>query len=94
VKEMNMKQNPAENPAFPYSVELKGPQLDPYDVDNPVESGVIRTYAFSGMTLRDYFAAKAMLGMMIRPGSINPKDDSDYAYLMADAMLKARETKW
>jgi hypothetical protein len=46
------------------------------------------------MTLRDYFAAKAMFGMIARPGSINPKADSDYAYLIADAMLKARETKW
>ena len=46
---------------------------------------------YSGMTLRDYFAAKAMQGMLA--------DDSDgyvfkscaeASYEMADAMLKAR----
>lgn len=47
-----------------------------------------------GMTLRDYFAAKAMQGILTRPGSINVNDDADFAYKMADAMLKARgETK-
>jgi hypothetical protein len=43
------------------------------------------------MTLRDYFAAKAMQGMLTRPGSINVNDDANFAYSMADAMLKARE---
>ena len=42
-----------------------------------------------GMTLRDYFAAKAMQEM------VNEYDDFDFmaqtAYAMADAMLKARE---
>ena len=42
-----------------------------------------------GMTLRDYFAAKAMQAM------VNEYDDfnmmSKYAYEMADAMMKARE---
>jgi hypothetical protein len=48
-----------------------------------------------GMTLRDYFAAKALTGMM---GSRNPntprfhpEDDAAYVYAVADAMLKARE---
>ena len=47
-----------------------------------------------GMTLRDYFAAKALTGMM---GSRNPnsprfypEDDAAYVYAVADAMLKAR----
>jgi len=44
-----------------------------------------------GMTLRDYFAAKAMQGMMVDVYA----PDCDYiaktAYAMADAMLKARE---
>jgi hypothetical protein len=44
-----------------------------------------------GMTLRDYFAAQAMQGMLPRPGSIDPKQDAEFAYKMADAMLKARE---
>lgn len=54
-----------------------------------------------GMTLRDYFAAKAMQGLISCPdwresaGEDVDMDASDYtanaAYMMADAMLKARE---
>lgn len=47
-----------------------------------------------GMNLRDYFAAKAMQGVL---ASLNPnypvqlKDFTENAYVMADAMMKARE---
>lgn len=44
----------------------------------------------SGMTLRDYFAAKAMQGILARPGSVTPREDAAMAYLMADAMLTER----
>jgi hypothetical protein len=46
----------------------------------------------TGMTLRDYFAAKAMQGMMV--DGIHENDfawASAQAYKVADAMLKARE---
>jgi hypothetical protein len=50
-----------------------------------------------GMTLRDYFAAKALAGCWAHCG---PDIDPDYedwtarrCYQMADAMLRARETK-
>jgi hypothetical protein len=43
-----------------------------------------------GMTLRDYFAAQAMNAFLSRPGSPFEKD-AEYAYKMADAMMKARE---
>jgi hypothetical protein len=46
-----------------------------------------------GMTLRDYFAAKAMQGFMANksnPLHFNPDDDARYVYAIADAMLKAR----
>lgn len=43
-----------------------------------------------GMTLRDYFAAKAMQGL-ITGGSTNPVDVAKAAYIVADAMLKERE---
>ena len=50
----------------------------------------------SGMTLRDYFAAKALMGMMAtrNPNSprFHPDDDAKYVYAVADAMLKARNT--
>jgi hypothetical protein len=45
-----------------------------------------------GMTLRDYFAAKAMEGDLI--AGVHPDDFNRCAYRayqMADAMLKARE---
>lgn len=54
-----------------------------------VINGTTRTDAY-GMSLRDYFAANAMLGLLVRPGSINTKQDAEFAYMVADAMLKAR----
>ena len=47
---------------------------------------------YNGMTLRDYFAAKAMEGEMTQ--GIHEVDFAETAarsYAMADAMLKARE---
>ncbi len=46
----------------------------------------------AGMTLRDYFAAKAMEGVLSRPtaGLLNAEDIAPAVYRMADAMLKAR----
>ncbi|EPC0985408.1 hypothetical protein ACRV5K_000914 [Enterobacter hormaechei] len=52
-----------------------------------------------GMTLRDYFAAKAMQSALLAPKPENPVERMDiYAqsvaeisYEMADAMLRARE---
>jgi hypothetical protein len=49
----------------------------------------------SGMTLRDYFAAKAMQGMLASADSwINKDEVEDFAticYALADGMLKVRE---
>jgi hypothetical protein len=55
-----------------------------------------------GMTLRDYFAAKAMQGLLTIPAETLSESKTDkherldsyvsyLAYTMADAMLKARE---
>lgn len=44
----------------------------------------------SGMTLRDYFAAKAMQGMVSR-FEANEGLLASVSYKVADAMLKARE---
>lgn len=54
---------------------------------------------FNGMTLRDYFAAKAMQGGIdLVPHMATPKVDkpvpqiiAEMAYEYADAMMKARE---
>jgi hypothetical protein len=49
---------------------------------------------FNGMTLRDYFAAKAMQGMVASPqfceGGWPDVDIAQQAYDIADAMLAAR----
>ena len=51
----------------------------------------------TGMTLRDYFAAKAMQGLIASPrGTPDGRDATDTyyakcAYLMADAMMAARK---
>jgi hypothetical protein len=44
-----------------------------------------------GMTLRDYFAAKALQGMMVDVYIPDYDHIAKTAYAMADAMLKARE---
>lgn len=49
----------------------------------------------TGMTLRDYFAAKVMQGLIADPNADMLDDDMRYwaalSYRMADAMLRARE---
>lgn len=47
--------------------------------------------AYSGMTLRDYFAAKAMQGLIISELVGMEMDIAGAAYAVADAMLRARE---
>ena len=52
------------------------------------------TGAEEGMTLRDYFAAKAMQGYCSDPDwriDMDFSDTAHAAYSVADAMLKARE---
>jgi hypothetical protein len=44
-----------------------------------------------GMTLRDYFAAKAMQGYVGQGKSYDFADIAQASYRLADAMLKARE---
>ena len=48
-----------------------------------------------GMTLRDYFAAKAMQGDCARVvwDKSEFEDNCSWAYMLADAMLRAREVK-
>jgi hypothetical protein len=45
-----------------------------------------------GMTLRDYFAAKAMQGVLAgKPHTDNMMTIAKECYMMAEAMLRARE---
>lgn len=59
-----------------------------------IDDGQLVAQGHTGMTLRDYFAAKAMQGLLAQSqgtalGS-TVETAADYAYAMADAMLKAR----
>lgn len=49
--------------------------------------------SYEGMTLRDYFAAKAMQGVLSDPSwrGLVCRSAAETAYEMADAMMKARE---
>ena len=74
-------------PAFPTAVR------NHYD---PETGGQWSEHVDPGMTLRDYFAAKAMQGLMGRAWGDMDADElfrtwANSAYTMADAMLKARE---
>jgi hypothetical protein len=73
-------------PAFPVA--------DPFKVKCPdTETEALRLQ--QGMTLRDYFAAKAMQGVVsglsTRGEPLNYKECALFSYELADAMLKARE---
>ena len=54
-------------------------------------------YQEDGMTLRDYFAARAMQGILSNPGQLEYVSDGSVkevvrdAYKFADAMLEGRE---
>ena len=67
---------------------LRNPQAFPTHPDG--------AHIHDGMTLRDYFAAKAMQGLIAASGDADGGIDyseaavAESAYLMADAMLKAR----
>ena len=45
----------------------------------------------TGMTLRDYFAAKAMQAMIAEPSlKATPEEFAQRSYMVADEMIKAR----
>ena len=64
--------------AFPFQITLP-------NADGKTET----THYNAGMTLRDYFAAKAMQGLM--DAAMPMAEIAKEAYQMADLMLKARE---
>jgi hypothetical protein len=63
----------------------------PAPVTKPLEN------YYPGLTMRDYFAAKAMQGWLatypndMAVQDVSPTNIADFAYEMADAMLRARE---
>jgi len=75
------------------SKELGGPAF-PVHPDMAAQLGCVPSQSDAGMTLRDYFAAKAMQSLITAPNvrpMIEDGEVSGWAYKMADAMLKARK---
>lgn len=74
------------------SINNGGPAF-PSDQETDSQGNVL-TYREFGMTLRDYFAAKAMQGMVEAEYGDRLIEDTwaGYAYRIADAMLKARQS--
>ena len=56
-----------------------------------------KVQVFTGMTLRDWFAGQALMGLLASWDPTFPRfppdDDARHAYAVADAMLAAREEK-
>jgi len=49
-----------------------------------------KTFDNEGMSLRDYFAAKALQGLLANPShTLEDQEYSEAAYMLADAMLEA-----
>lgn len=70
-----------------------GPAFPQLELDQ--STGNIHTQHF-GMTLRDYFAAKAMQGICANEATLPTRQEyfdniANDAFRLADAMLKARE---
>lgn len=66
-----------------------------YDDEHKLYS---RTYSYGGMTLRDYFAAAALQGLLASrefggAAGNDPDKGAAWAYQMADAMLNSRSTR-
>ena len=78
--------NNTGGPAFPHVADLVQHSPNGGITTKPITSG--------GMTLRDYFAAKAMMscGFTVRPYDTT-EEIAKNCYRMADAMLRAREQK-
>ncbi len=71
--------NKTGGPAFPCDLTM-------YDKEVQVQ--------MQGMTLRDYFAAKALEGLLANPDTAGDlMDFPRWAYTYADEMLRAREAK-
>lgn len=68
-----------------------GPAFPVVAISPPVPPGNFSTTSmWPGMSIRDYFAAHAMQGLILHWAA---KESAELAYECADAMLKARESR-
>ena len=89
-----MSKRPDGGPAFP--VEPQGAWLP--DCDDPNAAPMREFPGHPGMSLRDYFAAQAMTGLIYHNAFAlynqgNATQTAKQAYAAADAMLEERD-KW
>lgn len=79
---------------WPKPVNDGGPA---FPIADTVHSNGQVQYGTSGMSLRDYFAGQALIGVVLAPlgqgGRITYSGTATDAYAYADAMLAARESK-
>jgi hypothetical protein len=69
-------------PAFPRPFSLDTREAFDDSIAHP---------AHTGITIQDYFAAKALQGMLAEPSlRATPEEFAQRAYIIADAMIKAR----
>ena len=71
------------------TIDTSGPAFPTHEQRFP--DGVLSRESEYGMTLRDYFAAKAMQAEVSTWGATNPSERAKDAYSIADAMLEARK---
>ena len=73
-------------------MKVKDATMQAYPFIEPAPDDAIKAY-HPGMTLRDYFAAKALQGFIgtIFEEDMNFDQVANFVYGYADAMLKARE---
>ncbi len=75
-----MSKNKGNEPAYPAIRIISG---DNYNAPTKVY--------FNGMSIRDWFAGQALVGLSVRREGKCDADDAENAYRLADAMLKARD---
>lgn len=76
-----MTDKPENPPAFPRPLGVSHGGVGEHQYVNDEQDG---------MTLRDYFAAAALTGMVSFLGDVGAGNTATFAYEYADAMLKAR----
>ena len=75
------------------NINTGGPAFPVTGYETRDDQGLVAVFQ-NGMTLRDYFAAKAMQGFVSDSDwrvDMHPDETARAAYSQADAMLKARE---
>jgi len=70
------------------TTETGGPAFPQPDM---IDDGELIARGDTGMTLRDYFAAKAIIAYHADGEFSSPEDVANWCYRLADAMLEARQ---